>query len=351
MKVLLVHPGPEFSVQDVHTGWAEALRELGCEVAEYNSHDRLTFYCKALIPTGEEDETGHPLVTRAMPDDDALRLAMQGLSHAMLTFWPDVIVMVSAFFITPGQMQLMRMRNFKLVILHTESPYQEDEQLARAPFADINILNDPLNIARYDGLGTETVYLPHSYRPHIHYPRRGPVIPAKASDLCFIGTAFASRVKFFESMNLDGIDVLLGGQCWGDTAEDSKLRGWLGHPVYECVDNDVAASHYRHAKCGINFYRRESEESHKGEGWAMGPREVEMAACQLPFVRDPRPESDEIFPMLPSFDGPEDAGEKIRWMLSHEREREKLGVMARETIADRTFTNSARRLLKMLDKL
>ena len=83
----------------------------------------------------------------------------------------------------------------------------------------------------------------------------------------------------------------------------------------------------------------------------MGPREVEMAACGLPFVRDPRPESDEVFPMLPSFDGPEDAGEKIRWMLSHEREREKLAIMAREAIADRTFTNSARRLLKLLEDL
>ena len=85
-------------------------------MAEYNSHDRLTFYSSALIDTGELDGEGHPLVTRAMPNDAALRLAMQGLSHAMLTFWPDVIIMVSAFFITPGQMQLMRMRNFKLAI-------------------------------------------------------------------------------------------------------------------------------------------------------------------------------------------------------------------------------------------
>lgn len=245
----------------------------------------------------------------------------------------------------------MRMRRFPIVIVHTESPYQDDEQLMRAPFADINILNDPLNIKRYEELGPPAVYLPHCYRPHVHYPRRGPADPALASDLAFIGTAFASRIKFFESMNLDGIDVLLGGQCWGDTAPDSKLRGWLGHEIDQCVDNDIAAEHYRNAKCGINFYRRESEEAHLGEGWAMGPREVEMAACGLPFARDPRGESDEIFRMLPSFTGPADAGEKIRWMLSHDREREKMGGAAREAIADRTFDNNARRLLKMLDDL
>jgi spore maturation protein CgeB len=321
-------------------------------VAEYNTHDRLTFYCQALIATGEKDETGHPLVGRAMPDDAALRAAMQGLSHAMLTFWPDVIVLVSAFFVSPGELQLMRMRGFPVVIIHTESPYQDDEQLIRAVFADINILNDPLNIARYEDLdGTRAAYLPHCYRPHVHYPRRGPAVPELASDLCFIGTAFASRIQFFEQMDLDGVDVLLGGQCWGDTAEDSKLRGYLGHAIDQCVDNSVAASHYRHAKAGINFYRRESEEAHKGEGWAMGPREIEMAACGLPFVRDPRPESDEIFHMLPSFTGPGDASEKIRWLLSHEREREKMAAAAREAVADRTFENNAKRLLTMLEDL
>ena len=213
------------------------------------------------------------------------------------------------------------------------------------------MLNDPVNISRYKALGPEAVYLPHAYRPHVHYPRRGPVDPALASDLTFIGTAFASRIRFFEAMDLDGVDVLLGGQCWGDTDEGSKLRGWLGHGIDQCVDNDVAASHYRNAKCGINFYRRESEEAHQGEGWAMGPREIEMAACQLSFVRDPRPESDEIFHMLPTFDGPEDASEKIRWMLSHEREREKMAAAAREAITDRTFSANAKKLLTLLDNL
>jgi spore maturation protein CgeB len=229
--------------------------------------------------------------------------------------------------------------------------YQDDEQLIRAVFADVNILNDPLNISRYTELDGTAAYLPHCYRPGIHYPRRGPAVPELASDLCFIGTAFASRIQFFEQMDLDGIDVLLGGQCWGDTAEDSKLRGYLGHSIDQCVDNHVAASHYRHAKMGINFYRRESEESHKGEGWACGPREIEMAACGLPFLRDPRPESDELFPMLPSFSSPEDASEQLRWWLAHGPEREKAASLAREAVADRTFENNARLLLKMIDGL
>ena len=41
MKILVVHPGPDFSVHDVYAGWVEALRAHGATVAEYNLNDRL----------------------------------------------------------------------------------------------------------------------------------------------------------------------------------------------------------------------------------------------------------------------------------------------------------------------
>lgn len=36
MRILLVHPGPDFSVHDVFTGWQEGLKEAGVEVASFN---------------------------------------------------------------------------------------------------------------------------------------------------------------------------------------------------------------------------------------------------------------------------------------------------------------------------
>jgi hypothetical protein len=41
MRILVVQPGPDFSVHDVFTGWVEALRGQGAEVATYNLNDRL----------------------------------------------------------------------------------------------------------------------------------------------------------------------------------------------------------------------------------------------------------------------------------------------------------------------
>ena len=43
MRILIVHPGPNFSVADVYTGWNEALAGLGCEIHGYNLDDRMRF--------------------------------------------------------------------------------------------------------------------------------------------------------------------------------------------------------------------------------------------------------------------------------------------------------------------
>jgi spore maturation protein CgeB len=350
-RVLIVHPGPDFSVADVYRGWEAALRALGCQVALYNTNDRLMFYSKALVDTNKEDETGHRIVRQAMSQPDAIRASMQGISHAAFAFWPDVILYISGFFMTGGQFELFSARQMTQVMMHTESPYQEGEQLERAKFMDLNLLNDPANIGAYKELGP-ALYMPHAYWPALHHPRTGPVDRKLASDLAFIGTAFQSRIKFFGAMDFTGIDFLLGGANWDEDLEkDSPLRRHLDQDVKGCVDNDQAAVLYQNAKTGINVYRHEGEDEHAGEGWAIGPREVEMAACGLFYLRESRGEGDELFPMLPTISSPEDATEKLRWWLAHDRSREAAATEARRAVADRTFEANARKLLKALEDL
>ena len=83
----------------------------------------------------------------------------------------------------------------------------------------------------------------------------------------------------------------------------------------------------------------------------MGPREVEMAATGLWFTRDPRPEGDQVLPMLPTFTSPEEASEQIRWALRTNTLRQVAAARARAAIADRTFENNARRFLALAEKL
>lgn len=346
MRWLIGHPGPHFSVHDLYEGWTEALRELGEDVYTFNLGDRISFYDAALIEAGGLDEEGRPAFRKAIERGEALGMAAHEILRAAFLAWPDVVLLVSAFWYPPYLLDAMRGRGMKVVLLHTESPYQDGEQLERAAHADINLLNDPVNIDAYRELGP-AVYMPHAYRPAVHYP--APEGSARKWDFAFVGTGFPSRVRFFEAMNLTGLDVHLAGP-WLDLPEDSPLRDWTSPRLDNCVDNRQTARVYRDTRVSLNFYRREAEDAHTGEGWAVGPREVELAACGTYFLRDPRPESDGLFPMMPSYGSPEEAADLLRWALARPDERHEAALKARAAIEDRTFTNNAKALLRMIGK-
>jgi spore maturation protein CgeB len=342
VRFLVAHPGPHFSVADVHAGWCEALRAAGQTVVEFPLDSVLTFYGSVLMETAEPGQ-----FKRALTSEQATGLAVDRLYASILKVRPHVLMAVSAFFLPPELFTITRAAGVRVVVHHTESPYENDRQLAVAPHADLNLVNDPTGIDQFREVAP-TEYFPQAYRPSIHHP--GPPEPDLACDLAFVGTGFPSRVEFFEAMHADGglhgVAVALAGN-WR-LLDDSPLMDHVVHDIEDCFDNADAAALYRSARVGLNLYRREAQAEHLAAGWACGPREIEMAACGLPFLRDPRPESDDLFPMLPTFAGPGDAAEQIRWWLTHDDDRRAAAGKARQAVADRTFDNAAARLLRLL---
>jgi spore maturation protein CgeB len=345
MRWLVVHPGPRWSVADVHAGWVEALQGLGEQVAVYNLDARLTLYERALIDTGRAAD-GTLQLRKALTFDQAVGLATNGLLSACYQLWPDVVLVISYLFVPADLLDLLRARGHRVVLVHTESPYQDDEQVALAAHADLNLVNDPTNLERFREV-SRAEYVPQAHRPSVHHP--GPGNPDLAADLAFVGTGFPSRIEFLERMDLDGLDVLLAGN-WQLLGPDSPLRKWVAHDDKECLDNEQTAQVYRSARAGLNLYRREAERPELSAGWACGPREIEMAACGLFFLREPRPEGDELFPMLPTFEGPEDASERLRWWLDRPGYRMAAADKARVAVRPRTFRTNAAALLRLLDR-
>lgn len=340
MRVVLVHPGPSFSVHDVYIGWLEALRALGCHVIEYNLDNRLAFYDQALMPTEYQGR-----FRKALTSDQAIELAVNGLYSTLYKAQPDLLFVVSGFFVPVDVYDRAREYGTRIVILHTESPYEDDRQVQLAPFADLNLINDPTNLGRFNHAAL-TFYAPHAYRPEVHTPGP-PSLPMV--DFTFVGTGYPSRVEFFERMDLDGLAVRFAGN-WQGLAETSPLAPHMMAPAAECLDNEDTVALYRSARASMNVYRREARAGELADGWAMGPREVEMAACGLFYLRESRSEGDEVLPMLPIFTSPEDAAEQLRWWLAHDDERADVALKAREAIADRTFIGNAAGLLRQLDK-
>lgn len=91
---------------------------------EYNLDDRLVFYDGAMIQVdGIEDEEGRPALRKALTREQAVQLAADGILGACYRWWPDVVLLVSAFFTPPSLLEIMHSRRHKMVLLHTESPY------------------------------------------------------------------------------------------------------------------------------------------------------------------------------------------------------------------------------------
>jgi spore maturation protein CgeB len=346
LRFLVVHPGPSWSVSDVYNGWVEALEQLGQQVNTFNLDARLTLWSRAMVETGQVDEHGAVGLRRAVDDESAVYLASEGVLSAAYKCLPDIVLVISCMFVSVELLDILRARGHKVVLVHTESPYDEDNQVKLSAHSDLSVINDPTHLERYRDVAS-TYYQPHCYRPSVHHP--GPPSPGMASDFCFVGTGFPSRIEFLEQMKLDAIDVLLAGQ-WKLLAEsDSVLRKYLAHDLYEGLDNDQAAQVYRSSRTSLNLYRREADRPELAAGYAMSPRELEMAACGLWFARDSRPEGDELLP-LPTFTSPEHASELVRWFLAHDGPRQAMADAAREAVAERTFTNAAKRLLELLDR-
>lgn len=340
MRCLVIHPGPNFSVADVFRGWLIGLQENGVDVGAYNMDDRLNFFGAAMLERGGE-------YVPAFEGQAVPQLALDGVCAELWKHAPvDVALVVSGFYVPPNFMALMRARGTKVVLLHTESPYEDDTQIARSAEADLVLVNDPTNLDRFREVNPNTHYQWHCYDPARHAP--GPPTPEAASQFCFVGTGFPSRVDFLERVDFTGIDVALAGH-WATLAPDSPLRQYVAHDVEQCCDNAETARLYQSTQLSANLYRTEAERPELSTGWAMGPREVELAAIGVPFLRDPRPEGDALFPFLPTFTTPEEFTELLRWHLARPEMTAALGVRAREAVQPRTFANSAARMLRLLD--
>ena len=339
MKVLMVHPGPDFSVADVHRGYYRALIELGCQVVDMNYRERLSFYSNC----GRIDDNG---AFQSMVDDvGSVRLASKGILAVCYEYQPDVVIIVSGFFVPLDVFDTIRAHGTKVVVLHTESPYEDDKQMVRACHADLNVLNDPTNINHFKAIAP-TIYLPHAYDPAVHYP--APVSnPAHVSVFCFVGTGYPARIRFLEAIDWAGVDIALAGN-WQYLTGDSPLRKFLAHDFDDCCDNDETADLYRGSKMSCNLYRKEAEREGLVDGWSMGPREVEMAACGLFYSTEARGENREILPMLPTFTEPAELADQVRWYLDHPDLREILARKARAAITGRTFAANAAALLQHL---
>lgn len=343
MRVLIVSPGPAYSVKDVYNGWVKGLRAYGVEVIEYPFEDRLWAAQHFHVKNDSEEWV------QAFPFEMAVLYALEPIGSWIYETQPDLVLFVTGFWIKAAPLDLIRARGARVGLVFTESPYEDDVQLERAGHADICVVNDPTNLGQFQDLCPLTMYAPHSYDPEVHRP--GPVVPGMESDLCVVGTGFPSRVEYLERADLSGLDVAILGN-WTSLQPGSPLIECVRQDDLEaCVDNHDTIRWYNSTHASVNLYRREANRPDLVAGWSMGPREVELAASGTFFLTEPRGENREVLPMVPLAGDADGFGERLRWWLDHPAARERVILRARAAVHDWTFANRAAQFLELFSKL
>lgn len=320
MKILVVRPGPQFSVEDVANGWIKGLKNVGHDVYEWDLGLRLEFFQQGFLAIKGSEATMEEVALNATAMLEAACWEQQ----------PDIVLIITGYYLPPQFYDLAR-RLHKVILMVTESPYEDDRHLLQAKHCDAVIVNDTRNLEKFNEI-CPTFYYGHGYDPEIHKP--GPGSLELISEFCFVGTGFPERIEFLEKIDWSHLIARLAGN-WQALDATSPLLQLVENDIADCIDNKDAVTLYQSSLVSANLYRK--QHTYSTDGHSCGPREIEMAACGLFFLRETRPESDSLFPMLPTFTTPQELQDGIHYWLNHPEERQKRAEKARLAVADRTF--------------
>jgi spore maturation protein CgeB len=282
---------------------------------------------------------------------DAQYLASSGVIERALRFGADWVFIVSATMMHPDAFIMLKRAGLKTAILFTECPYDDDFQMQFAPFADVCWVNDKTSLARFRQAVPQTFYWQHAYDQLRHSPaapENEPEVPAH--DVVFVGTGFEERIKLFEQVNWDGIDLGLYG-TWELASRKSPLQPYIHNAV---TPNPVTAALYRKARIGINLHRSSvgyGRNTIKITGaYSLGPRCYELAACGVFYISDYRPELTDVFgDAVPTYTTAAELETQIRYYLAHDEERAAKAALLPGLAARHTFDARVGEMLEILE--
>ena len=335
MRILIAYPGPTHSTFDVAAGYEKALRNLGHIVYGYPYHKWLNFYGEVLLHWESLHEQYQ------VDRNDVVLHSSLHLVIAAVEFVPDVVIIVSGSALHKHAYDLLARMNLPLVLLLTESPYEDDMQAQILELAHIAhaFTNECLSVERLTETGVPVTYLPHSFDPEIHKPID--VNGEYQSDVFFHGTLWPERSRLLDSLAGLPFNLRVTGLDLGEPVDGKHL-----------IDNDELARWYNGAKICLNHHRtfRKQLGDNIGadEAISIGPRAYEIAACGAFQLCDVgRQELYSVFGgSVPTYKDAEDLNAKVSYYMGRPDARRDLAELARLRVQGCTFEDRAREIVE-----
>ena len=269
---------------------------------------------------------------------------------------PDIVVVLDGLMFDVAQIDTMRRLGIRTAIWFTDDPYYTDMTSSIAPHYDDVFTLELSCVEFYRSLGCSRVYyLPLGTYPTEFRPRN----PERKlrHDICFIGSAYWKRVRFFDQVTayLASKDTHISG-IWWERLRDFRLLErkielgrWMGPRE--------TADMYNGAKIAINMHRAHDDETFNNNSAGIlavspNPRTFEIASCatlQLTDIRDDlvsfyTPDVDIV-----TYSSPQEMVEKIEYYLIHEDERREIAKRGMErTLRQHTYAIRLDTMLNLL---
>ncbi len=350
VKMLLVHPGASWSTADVYNNLLAGLRAHGVEPLLYNLDVRLARSNHWLTWNWNKSGKRGQKPTFA----DAAYHAGIGVIERALRHQVDWVLVVSAMFLHPDILILLRRAGLKVACLFTESPYDDEPQLTVAGLVDVAWTNERSSVAALRAACPRTYYLAHAFNPDAHRPDLPVDLDVPCHDVVFVGTGFRERIDLLKALPWSGSDIDFG--LYG-TWSALGPRSWLRREALKgsVVDNRLAAQLYRAAKVGLNWHRTSqgfgtgADHPQIAGAESLNPRCYELAACQSFFVTDRRAELDDVFgDLVPTFSTADELDALVRRWLPDDAGRKARAAAIHDAVRSHTWHARAEQVLTQL---
>jgi len=354
MKVLVLGPGASWSTADVEAGLVHGLQAHGVEVVRYALDGRLSGASKWLHNAWRIKKRTQPDIPKPTFSDLLYQASMGALERA-LRHQVDAVVAVSAMYLHPDVLILMRRAGLLVTVLFTESPYDVEKELKVAQIAHGCWTNERTCVPQFRSVCPNAGYLPHGWHPERHKPGPQPGDEKVAAhDVVFVGSAFRERIEWFRSIDWTGIDLGLYGN-WDSLSSRDRLRQYVRGGA---TSNAVSAALYRRAKVGLNLYRsskgfgRTAPRIAPSSAESLSPRAYELAACGAFHLSDARAEVGEVFgDLVPTFTAPTEAAALIRRWLADDAGRAAVAASLPAVVAESSWMHRASQVIGDLSAL
>ena len=351
MKVLFVGPGASWSTADVAAGLRDGLLHHGLQVIEYALDARIARSCGWLYYNWRRAKKTNPSIAKPNEADILYQAGRDALAQA-LWHQVDAVLVVSAMYLHPDVIVMMKRAGLRVFVLFTESPYDLDKELAVAKLIDGCWTNERSSVSAFREVNPHSGYLPHAWHVLKHRPGPQPsdeLFPQH--DVVFVGSAFSERIEWLKAIDWTGINLGLYGP-WA-LGKHHPLKPFVRSAE---IDNAKTAALYRRAKVGLNLYR-----TSMGFGKfaprityaeSLNPRAYELAACGAFHLSTDRPEVREVFGgLVPTFTTPDEASALMRTWLADDNGRQSVAAQLPACVAESSWRTRATTVIGDLQTL